>query len=114
MHRRALRDAGRLGLALKVNASSLPAGHDEGTLTNRALGQSKVYRNAQMCAEWAIMGRGKPEVIAPALKEMCADLDGTDVGEAPPQNAGIWRPRPACWWWLPPRGSRWRRAERWT
>jgi hypothetical protein len=83
VHRRALRDAGRLGLALKVSAAMLPTGQDEAALTNRALGQSKVYRTAQLCAEWAIRGRGEPEAITPALKEMCADLDGTDVGDGP-------------------------------
>lgn len=77
VHARAQRDARRLGLALM-----LPAGLDPKATVAAVLGQSKIYKLARACAEWATAGKGKPEEVAAALRELRADIDGVEPGEA--------------------------------
>lgn len=77
VYARARRDARRLGFVL-----ALPAGVDPKTATSTSLAQSKVYAVARACAQWAISGKGKPEEVAAALRELRADLDGVEPGEA--------------------------------
>lgn len=60
----------------------MPAGVDPKTTTSTVLRQSKVYRAARACAEWAISGKGKPEDVVAALRELRADLEGVEPGEA--------------------------------
>ena len=46
------------------------------------LGQSKLNKLARACVEWAKSGKGKPEEMAGALRELRAALDGVEPGEA--------------------------------
>lgn len=45
------------------------------------LGQSKIHKLVRACVEWAKSGKGKPEEIAAALRELRAALDGVEPGE---------------------------------
>jgi hypothetical protein len=45
------------------------------------LGQSQIHKLARACVEWAKSGKGKPEEIAAALRELRAALDGVEPGE---------------------------------
>ena len=73
VYQRARRDAGRVGLTLQVDY--VPPGYDQKTSLSPTMDRSKAYKAARACADWATTGKGKPEEIAAALKELCADLD---------------------------------------
>lgn len=77
---RARRDARWLGMLVKV--PNPPAGMDQKAAVNQAVSQSKVLKVARTCAEWAIAGKGKPEDVAAALREMRAVLEGVEPGTA--------------------------------
>jgi hypothetical protein len=94
---RAYRDLLRLGLSLTVPApppgrSYLP-GDPAGDRHQPApapkplsiatvLGQSKLNKVARACVEWAKSGKGKPDEMPGALRELRAALDGVEPGEA--------------------------------
>lgn len=84
VHARARRDAHRLGFSL-----TLPVGVDPQMSLATLLGQSKVYAAARTCAHWAISGKGKAEDVAAALRELRADLDGLEPGEASGREPGV-------------------------
>ena len=77
VHARAQRDARSLGFVL-----TLPAGIDPKTTTTAlVLAQSKLHKLARTCVEWATSGKGKPDEVANALRELRAALDGVEPGE---------------------------------
>jgi hypothetical protein len=76
---RARRDASRVGLAVFHPS---PDGQTEEACQERATLSSKAYRNALLCAVWAATGKGKPEEIAAALRELRGDLEGVAPADA--------------------------------
>jgi hypothetical protein len=75
---RANRDARRLGMFY-----GLPAGVDpKTTKVWTVLERSQVHKVARACVAWALAGKGKPEEVAVALRELRADLEGVEVGDA--------------------------------
>jgi hypothetical protein len=82
VHARLWKGARRLGLILKVDPSA--PGPSEAEALKRALRASEVYRAAKACADWAATGQGKPDEVTSFLRELRADLDGIEPGEAPP------------------------------
>lgn len=78
VHARARRDARRLGMFF-----GFPAGVDpKVTKVWAVLGQSQVHKVARACVAWALAGKGKPEEVAVALRELRADLEGVETGDA--------------------------------
>lgn len=75
VYARAKRDALGLGFALVA-----PSGTEKSPV-GVVLGQSKIYRLVRACVAWAKLGKGKPEEMAAALRELRADLDGVEPGE---------------------------------
>jgi hypothetical protein len=75
---RARRDARRLGMFYGFPASVDP----KVTKLWMVLGQSTVHRVARVCVAWALAGKGKPEEVAVALRELRADLEGVEPGDA--------------------------------
>ena len=60
----------------------MPAGIDPKTTTTAlVLAQSKLHKLARTCVEWATSGKGKPDEVANALRELRAALDGVEPGE---------------------------------
>lgn len=98
VYARAKRDIHRLGFIISLPPSTpseaktphgTPSGYDLPPMPDRkpptvatVLGQSKIYKLARACVEWAKLGKGKPEEVAAALRELRADLDGVEPGEA--------------------------------
>jgi hypothetical protein len=76
VYARAERDTRRLGLGI-----GLPAGVDT-TTARMVLDRSRVYRVARLCADWATAGKGYAEDVGVALREMRADLEGVEPGDA--------------------------------
>jgi hypothetical protein len=74
---RAERDARRLGLVL-----TLPAALDPKTKRSAVLAQSRVYKVTYTCAVWATTGRGSLEEVEAAVRELRADLEGVEPGQA--------------------------------
>jgi hypothetical protein len=77
VYARAQRDAARLGMAF-----GLPSRVDAKTPVGTVLNRSRTHKAARMCAEWAVTGKGAPEEVAAALRELRADLEGIEPGEA--------------------------------
>lgn len=77
VYARAKRDSRRLGMAF-----GLPAGVDPKAPVASILVRSKVLKVARVCVEWATVGKGKPDEVAAALREMQADLEGVEPGSA--------------------------------
>jgi hypothetical protein len=78
VYARAQRDAARLGMAF-----GLPAGLDpKTTRVGTVLDRSHVHKAARACAEWAMAGKGKPEEVVIALRDLRADLEGVEAGYA--------------------------------
>jgi hypothetical protein len=78
VHDRAYRDARRLGMAF-----TFPAGVDPRT-TNlwTILARSQVHKVARACVAWAMEGKGNPDEVVIALRELRADLEGVEPGDA--------------------------------
>lgn len=81
VYARLWKGARRLGLVLKVDPNA--HGLSEADAQKRALRASDVYRAAKACADWAATGLGKPDEVTALLRDLRADLDGTEPGEAP-------------------------------
>ena len=104
VHARAKRDALRLGFVLSIPPLPAPAPRPPSDAMRGApspytsppspappepktptvatvLGQSKIHKRVLACVEWAKLGKGKPEEVAAALRELRADLDGVEPGE---------------------------------
>jgi hypothetical protein len=77
VHARAKRDARRLGMGF-----GLPEGIDPKTHVWTVLEKSQVHKAARACVAWALEGKGKPEEIVVALRELRADLEGVEAGDA--------------------------------
>jgi hypothetical protein len=58
-----------------------PAPPEPKPTVGAVLGQSKIHKLVRACVEWAKLGKGKPEEMAAALRELRADLDGVEPGE---------------------------------
>ncbi len=85
VHVRAQRDARRLGMSF-----GMPAGMDPKiTRISTLLAQSRVHKVALTCAAWATAGKGTPEEVAVALRELRADLEGLELGEAPGREPNL-------------------------
>jgi hypothetical protein len=102
VYARACRDLVRLGLSLTVPAppplpptrtylpgdpagdrhQPAPAPAPKPLSIATVLGQSKLNKVARACVEWAKSGKGKPEEMPGALRELRAALDGVEPGEA--------------------------------
>jgi hypothetical protein len=77
VHTRAGRDARRLGMFY-----GLPEGLDAKTKVWTVLEKSHVHKMARACVAWALEGKGKPGEIVVALRELRADLEGVEAGDA--------------------------------
>ena len=77
---RAKRDIHRLGFVVSFPTPTTPDSKPPTVAT--VLGQSKIHKLARVCVDWAKLGKGKPEEVAAALRELRADLDGVEPGEA--------------------------------
>ena len=77
VHARARRDARRLGMDF-----GLPAGVDPKTKAWAVLERSQVHKVARVCVAWALAGKGSPEDVVIALRELRADLEGVETGDA--------------------------------
>ena len=81
VYSRAKRELPRLGFVLSFPTLP-PTSAAPKTLTAGAvLGQSTIHKLVRACVEWAKLGKGKPEEMAAALRELRADLDGVEPGE---------------------------------
>ena len=101
VYARASRDLRRLGLVVTIplpppeprppstaSMHGMPSGYtsppkpDPKPPTVAAvLAQSKIHKLVRACVEWAKLGKGKPEEMGAALRELRADLDGVEPGE---------------------------------
>jgi hypothetical protein len=79
VHARAWRDARRLGMSYGMP----PDVDQKNTKLPMLLARSSVHKAALTCAAWATAGKGTPEEVAVALRELRADLEGLELGEAP-------------------------------
>jgi hypothetical protein len=77
VHLRAGRDARRLGMFY-----GLPAGIDPKAKVWTVLEKSHVHKVARGCVAWALEGKGRPEEIVVALRELRSDLEGVELGDA--------------------------------
>jgi hypothetical protein len=77
---RTARDARSLGCALK--ADQVPAGTDPKMAGHAAVEHSQAMAAARICVEWATAGRGKPEAVATALRDLRAMIEGVEPGQA--------------------------------
>jgi hypothetical protein len=77
---RARRDARLLGMSVRVEHP--PEGMDQKAAVHDAVRQSKVLKIARTCAEWATSGKGKPDDVTAALRELRAILEGVEPGTA--------------------------------
>jgi hypothetical protein len=78
VYARAQRDARRLGMAF-----GLPAGMDpKATKVWTVLNGSQVHKVARAIVAWALAGKGRPEELGLALRELRADLEGVEAGDA--------------------------------
>lgn len=75
---RAHRDSSLLGLVLRVEP--LPAGMDQKTAWGPTLDQSRLFKLTRSFAEWAKMGKGKPEEMGAVLRELRGAIDGVEPG----------------------------------
>ena len=75
---RVLRDAGRLGLVIRMAQD----GQDEGDARAVVFSQSEVLRAARMLADWATSGQGNAAEIPACLRQVRADLEGIDAMRA--------------------------------
>jgi hypothetical protein len=80
---RARRDARWLGMVVKVTPPPA-AGTDPKAAVSTALGCSQVMKVARMCADWATGGKGEPEEVAVALRELRAMIEGVEPGVGVP------------------------------
>src|SRR5277367_6623199 len=79
VHARAQRDARRLGMAF-----GLPAGVEpKVTKAWAVLERSQVHKVARACVAWTLAVKGRPEDVVIALRELRADLEGVEPGDAP-------------------------------
>ncbi len=74
VHARANRDAVRLGMGFGLVDTKI----DLAVVLER----SRVNWAARTCADWAITGKGRPDDVAAALRELRADLEGVELGAA--------------------------------
>jgi hypothetical protein len=81
VYNRAFRDLTQLGLSFRPLEPR--PGASPRDILMAVLGQSKLWKVAATCVEWARTGSGKPEEVAVALRELRAHLDGVEVGDAP-------------------------------
>jgi hypothetical protein len=84
VYARAYRDARALGLILR--AESVPAGVDPKVAKSQAMGKSAASKAARTCAAWAIAGRGTPEEVAIALRELRSVVEGVELGRPVPRE----------------------------
>ena len=84
VYARALRDARALGLVLR--AESVPSGIDAKVARRQAALKSAAATAARTCAEWAIAGRGTPEEVVVALRELRAVVEGVEPGRSVPRE----------------------------
>jgi hypothetical protein len=98
VYARANRDLVRLGLSLTVpiplpqpparshlpgdpyGDGGAPAAKPKPPSIGTVLRQSKIHQLVRACVEWAKVGKGKPEEMAAALRELRSDLDGVEPG----------------------------------
>lgn len=79
---RTRREVQQLGFDFNLPRGGL-AGVDPKTLNvATVLAQSTVCKQARVCMDWAKLGKGKPEEVINALRELRASLDGLEPGEA--------------------------------
>jgi hypothetical protein len=84
VHAHARWDARSLGLFVKLG--KVDPGVDPQAVLESTLKQSKVWKVVWTCAAWATVGKGKPEDVDVALRDLRAILVGVAPGDPVPRE----------------------------